>query len=76
MSRGRERQRANRKKYKGSQKLGCSRFTDRDLNPIPQGNIKPQNCKTPCPYGTGKTFCFPCMAKIMDEHRESLGKAG
>ena len=29
----------------------------------------PCNCKTECPYGYGKAFCFPCMAKIMAEHR-------
>lgn len=28
----------------------------------------PCNCKTECPYGYGKAFCFPCMAKIMSEH--------
>lgn len=28
----------------------------------------PQNCKTECPYGYGRAFCFPCMAKIMSEH--------
>lgn len=29
----------------------------------------PQNCSTECPYGYGRAFCFPCMAKIMSEHR-------
>ncbi len=70
MSKGKERQRQNRKKYKGNQDLSRTRFTDRDLNPIPTGDIKPQNCKTPCPYGNGRTFCFPCMGKIMDEHNK------
>lgn len=28
----------------------------------------PQNCRTECPYGYGRSFCFPCMAKIMTEH--------
>ena len=28
----------------------------------------PQNCRTECPYGHGRSFCFPCMAKIMTEH--------
>ncbi len=28
----------------------------------------PQNCRTECPYGYGRAFCFPCMAKIMAEH--------
>jgi len=29
----------------------------------------PKNCKTECPYGKGKAFCFPCMNQIMREHR-------
>lgn len=29
----------------------------------------PKNCKTECPYGYDRAFCFPCMAKIMSEHR-------
>ena len=28
----------------------------------------PQNCRTECPYGYGRSFCFPCMAKIMADH--------
>lgn len=56
---------------KNRHNLNCSRFTSRDMDPIPVGNLKPHNCKTPCPYGNGTTFCFPCMAKIMDEHRNS-----
>ncbi|MCR5776074.1 MAG: hypothetical protein K6G84_01500 [Lachnospiraceae bacterium] len=32
--------------------------------PIPTNNITPKNCKHPCPYGNGKNFCFPCMAKL------------
>ena len=71
---GREKQKANKRKAEERKALNCSRFSDRDLAPIPQGNIKPQNCKTPCPYGNGKPFCFPCMAKILEERRE-LGKA-
>ncbi len=43
-------------------------------DPIPVSGLRPHNCKTPCPYGTGRTFCFPCMGKIMDEHR-NLRKA-
>lgn len=30
----------------------------------------PCNCKHECPYGYNKAFCFPCMAKIMADHRE------
>ena len=29
----------------------------------------PSNCKNECPYGYDRSFCFPCMAKIMAEHR-------
>ena len=29
----------------------------------------PGNCRTECPYGFGKAFCFPCCAKIMAERR-------
>ncbi|MBR4579739.1 MAG: hypothetical protein IKO32_00715 [Lachnospiraceae bacterium] len=28
----------------------------------------PKNCFTECAYGRGKSFCFPCMAKILSEH--------
>lgn len=34
----------------------------------------PQNCKSECPYGYGRAFCFPCMAKIMSEHRAATKK--
>lgn len=34
----------------------------------------PQNCRTECPYGYGRSFCFPCMAKIMSE-RNAAKKA-
>ncbi|MBQ9304603.1 hypothetical protein [Butyrivibrio sp.] len=71
MSRTREKQRANRKKYSERHELNCSRFSCKDLDPIPTGNLKPHNCKTACPYGVGKTFCFPCMGKIMDEHNKN-----
>lgn len=30
----------------------------------------PQNCNTECPYGYGRSFCFPCMAKILSEQSE------
>lgn len=29
----------------------------------------PKNCRHECPYGYGRAFCFPCYAKIMNEHR-------
>ena len=34
----------------------------------------PQNCRTECPYGYGRSFCFPCMAKIMAEHNAAKNK--
>ena len=30
----------------------------------------PVNCKTECPYGRGRAFCFPCYAKLMNRQRE------
>lgn len=36
----------------------------------------PQNCRTECPYGYGRSFCFPCMAKIMSEHSAAKKAAG
>ena len=29
----------------------------------------PKNCRTQCSYGTGKSFCFPCMAMILSERK-------
>jgi len=54
----------NRDKYSGGKSFQGTR------DPIPVAGLKPHNCKTPCPYGNGTTFCFPCMAKIMDEHKK------
>ena len=34
----------------------------------------PKNCRTQCSYGTGKSFCFPCIAQILSE-RKAVGKA-
>ena len=30
----------------------------------------PKNCRHECPYGYDRTFCFPCYAKIMADHKE------
>ncbi len=30
----------------------------------------PKNCRTECPYGFDRAFCFPCMAKIMGQFYE------
>ncbi len=35
----------------------------------------PCNCKTECSYGYNRAFCFPCMAKILNEHRAAKNKA-
>ena len=32
-------------------------------------NAHPCNCKHECPYGKDRAFCFPCMKKIVEEHR-------
>lgn len=29
----------------------------------------PSNCVNPCCYGRGQCFCWPCMKKILEEHR-------
>lgn len=29
----------------------------------------PSNCRSECPYGFGRAYCFPCYAKIVAEHR-------
>lgn len=34
------------------------------------GPVIPCNCKHPCAYGNGRTFCFPCYQNIVAEHRE------
>ena len=28
----------------------------------------PSNCKTPCCYGKGRCYCWPCMKNIMAKH--------
>ena len=35
----------------------------------------PKNCRNKCPYGHGRSFCFPCYAKIMAEHREAKAQS-
>ncbi|MBQ6409413.1 MAG: hypothetical protein IJJ64_15435 [Butyrivibrio sp.] len=55
----------NKEKYSGGKRFVGT------MDPIPTAGLKPHNCKTPCPYGNGKTFCFPCMAKIVNEHRKN-----
>lgn len=28
----------------------------------------PCNCKTPCCYGRARSYCWPCMKKIVEDH--------
>ena len=35
----------------------------------------PQNCKTECPYGRNRAFCFPCMLRFLVNRRKE-GKYG
>lgn len=35
----------------------------------------PSNCKHECPYGYGRSFCFPCYKKIMEDHRKKKNEA-
>jgi len=30
----------------------------------------PVNCRTECPYGRARAFCFPCMAKILADQKK------
>ena len=38
----------------------------------PEPIAHPKNCRTECPYGHGKAYCFPCMKKILAE--QNAGK--
>ena len=31
----------------------------------------PKNCRTECPYGKNRAFCFPCMKKILSESKKA-----
>ena len=33
------------------------------------GPVTPCNCSHPCPYGNGRTFCFPCYQKLVADSR-------
>ncbi|MDY6333448.1 MAG: hypothetical protein SPL56_01455 [Lachnospiraceae bacterium] len=35
----------------------------------PAPEPRPANCSKPCCYGYGHSYCFPCMKKILEEHR-------
>ena len=53
----------NRKQY-GKSKTFCGNTTEPSL-----AGAMPCNCKTPCVYGKGRPFCFPCMAQILSQRR-------
>ena len=40
------------------------------------GPVTPCNCKHPCPYGNGRSYCWPCYKNIMAEHREKRAATG
>jgi hypothetical protein len=53
----------NREKYgKGKAYVGITNLQS-------GADVTPHNCKTPCVYGKGREFCYPCMAKILSESR-------
>lgn len=35
----------------------------------------PVNCDHECPYGDGRSFCFPCYKNIMEDHRQKKNAA-
>lgn len=35
----------------------------------------PVNCDHECPYGYGRSFCFPCYKNIMEDHRQKKNAA-
>lgn len=32
----------------------------------------PCNCKTPCCYGKGRNFCWPCIKKMINAHNTGM----
>lgn len=50
---------------KNTPKVSCKSAIDQK-EPV----ARPKNCnRTDCPYGRGRTFCFPCMALILKDHK-------
>lgn len=35
----------------------------------------PVNCNHECPYGYGRSFCFPCYKNIMEDYRQKKSTA-
>lgn len=48
--------------FKGTQNIPKDRSS--------RATITPLNCKHPCPYGHGYTFCWPCKKDIIDDLRK------
>jgi len=38
------------------------------LGPLPVAH--PVNCKCECPYGRGRSFCWPCMNKLLFDRKD------
>lgn len=38
---------------------------------MPEPAAHPRNCRTECPYGKNRSFCFPCMKKILSESKKA-----
>ena len=55
-----------RKEHRSASERSITKVPSGPVSPV--GNISPQNCCSPCPYGHGRSFCFPCYKKIMTEH--------
>lgn len=49
------------------------KFGSGDIDAVPhtvaEGCPMPVNCKKPCCYGRGKSFCFPCYQELMKTRR-------
>lgn len=52
-------------------------ITAKEMTQIPakakEQASQPCNCRSVCPYGKGRDFCFPCYGKIMNEYRKKRG---
>ncbi len=46
----------------GTKKGGHAPFIKNESVP------SPSNCNNPCCYGSGRSFCWPCMKRIREDH--------
>ena len=57
-------------------------FNRNDITRIPHGAasetgpLTPCNCSHPCPYGNGRSFCFPCYQKLVADSRSNSVATG